>query len=88
MQYKTFWVVIDPRGTAFLVSARLNRSKSIEAWVNDAESDEGHQNWEWWKRLGYRCQQLDIKVRPTANVRSTDGRKKQTKKKDKAKKKK
>lgn len=59
-KFRTFWCVVDPRGTAYLVSARLNRSRSITAFVQDA----GKVNqWSSWYRWGYRCQRVDIKCR-------------------------
>ena len=60
-KFKTYWCVIDSRGTAYLVTARQNRSKSISAWLADA--DKAGQGWRWWKRYGYSCQRVDIKVR-------------------------
>ena len=58
-KFRTFWCVVDSRGTAYLVSARGNRSRSIAAFVNDA----GKSKWSWWYRVGYRCRRVDIKCR-------------------------
>ena len=60
-RYRTFWCVIDPRGTAYLVSARINRSKSIAAFLDDA--DKTQRDWPWWRHYKYSCQRVDIKVR-------------------------
>lgn len=57
-KFRTFWCVIDWRGTAYLASARVTRSRSIAAWLADAGKD-----WEWWRRHKYTCQRCDIKVR-------------------------
>ena len=64
-KYRTFWCVIESRGTAYLVSARVTRSKSIAAWIADA--DKSGKGWKWWARKGYFCKRCDIKVRSTAN---------------------
>lgn len=60
--FRTYWCVVDGRGTAYLVSARLNRSKSIAAFLADADKS-GRPDWRWWKRINYSCQHVDIKVR-------------------------
>jgi hypothetical protein len=36
--FRTFWCVSDSRGTAYLVSVRINRTRSIVAFLEDAES--------------------------------------------------
>jgi hypothetical protein len=64
-RFRTFWCVIDERGTAYLVSSRVNRSKSIIAFLNDVDTKRG--DWRWWKRNGYSCQRLDIKVRSSGS---------------------
>lgn len=58
-RFRTFWCVVDGRGTAYLVSARAKRSKSIAAFVQDVAKS----RWPWWRRHGYSCQRVDIKVR-------------------------
>lgn len=58
-KFRTYWCVVDGRGTAFLVSARIRRAASIAAFVNDA----GKTPWAWWYKSGFRCQRVDIKVR-------------------------
>jgi hypothetical protein len=60
-RYKTYWCVSDSRGTAYLSSARIQRSKSIIAFLNDVDTRRG--DWRWWRRAGYLCQRVDIKVR-------------------------
>lgn len=60
-KYRTFWCVVDGRGTAYLATARANRSKSIAAWLADADKA-GH-GWRWWRQARYSCQRVDIKVR-------------------------
>lgn len=62
-KHRTYWCVIDGRGTAYLVSARENRSRSIAAFVADSRTDAGLKDWRWWRRIGYSCQRVDIKVR-------------------------
>ena len=52
--------VVDNRDTAYLVSARINRSKSIMAFLNDA--DKVKKGWPWWRGIGYSCQRVDIKI--------------------------
>lgn len=58
-KYRTYWCVLDGRGVAYLVSARIRRTASIAAFVNDA----GKTPWAWWHKSGYRCVRVDVKVR-------------------------
>jgi hypothetical protein len=70
-RFRTYWCVVDGHGRAYLVSARLNRSKSISAWLADA--DKARKGWRWWKRIGYTCQRADIKIR-SASLASNETR--------------
>jgi hypothetical protein len=63
-KFKTYWCVVDSRGTAYLASARTNRRRSIRAWLDDA--DKSGRGWRWWYRAGYSCQRVDVKVRNAA----------------------
>lgn len=63
-KFKTYWCVIDGRGNAYMSSVRTTRSKSIAAWLADA--DKAHRGWRWWYRANYRCQLVDIKMRDHA----------------------
>lgn len=61
-RFRTYWVVTDGRGTAYLATAREKRSRSIAAYLADA--DKTRRGWRWWRRSGgCTCQQVDIKVR-------------------------
>ena len=60
-RFRTFWCAVDSQGTAYLSTARENRSRSIAAWV--AAAGDENRNWAWWRRNGMSCQRLDIKVR-------------------------
>ena len=60
-KFKTYWCVTDGRGTAYLVSARVRRSSSIDAFIRDAGKP--RKGWPWWRRIGYSCQRVEIKVR-------------------------
>jgi hypothetical protein len=60
-KFKTYWCVIDGRGTAYMSSVRMTRAKSIAAWLADA--DKSNRGWQWWYRANYRCQKVDIKIR-------------------------
>ncbi len=60
-KYKTFWCVSDGQGTAYLSTARSKRSRSIKAWLDEADHEE--RGWRWWKRAKFACQRIDIKVR-------------------------
>lgn len=66
-KYRTFWCVVDKHGTAYLGSARGNRSKSIAAFLNDNEQSSIVQDRSWatWRRWGFFCQRCDVKVRAT-----------------------
>ncbi len=63
-KFRTYWCVVDERGAAFVASARHDRSRSIHAFVKDA--DPLFENLNWWKRRGYTCRRVDIKVRQTS----------------------
>lgn len=67
-RFRTFWCVIDNRGTAYLFSARTRRSKSIAVFLADV--DKVMRDWPWWRRIGYSCQRCDIKVRSSQKERS------------------
>lgn len=60
-KFRTYWCVVDEAGKAFLVSACASRPNSMRAFLKDA--DPLFQNWGWWKRRGYTCQRVDVKVR-------------------------
>lgn len=63
-KFRTFWCVVDTQGTAYLVSARTRRSKSIAAFLGDA--DKAKRGWRWWRDIGFSCQRCDIKIRSRA----------------------
>lgn len=68
-KFRTYWCVVDPRGTAFLSTARQKKSSSIEAWVIEASnSSRALRLWAFWKRQGYSCQLWDIKVRSASEA--------------------
>lgn len=69
-KFRTYWCVVDERGTAFLQSARSRRASSIASFMDDADPPQQH-DWIWWRQSGYTCQRCDIKVR---NAVSTDKR--------------
>lgn len=60
-RFRTFWCVVDERGTAYLVSASIRRATSIARFLDDADKTNG--GWAWWRRRGFSCQPCDIKVR-------------------------
>ena len=60
-KFKTYWCVVDSRGTAYLSTARVTRSLSIAAWLADA--DKADNGWKWWRRAKYVCQRVDVKIR-------------------------
>jgi hypothetical protein len=60
-RFRTYWCVVDGQGTAYLVSASLRRENSVRKFLQDA--DKPRVGWPWWRRHGYSCQRVDIKVR-------------------------
>lgn len=64
-KFRTFWCVVDSRGTAYLGSARDKRSKAIAAFMDDNEASSivVDRSWATWRRWGFTCQRCDIKAR-------------------------
>ena len=60
-KFKTYWIVTDGRGTAYLSTARVKRSSSIKAWLDEADHEE--RGWRWWRNARFSCQRVDVKVR-------------------------
>ena len=69
-KYRTFWCVVDKRGTAYLGSARNTRSKSIAAFMADNEQSSivVDRQWSTWRRWGFACQRCDVKVRTSRSA--------------------
>ena len=67
-KYHTFWCVIDSHGTAYLVSARRTRSRSIQAFLEDSALSHP---WSSWRRWGCSCRRVDIKVRDARSPQET-----------------
>lgn len=71
-RFRTYWVVCNSQGTAYLSTARTRRSASIAAWTFEESTlrkkcglKGPDRDWAYWRRYGYRCQRVDVKVRNT-----------------------
>lgn len=63
---RVFWVVVDPRGAAYLSSAStLSRGRAIRRFV----ADSGPHPWRRWYRWGYRTTRVHIASKPAPVLR-------------------